>query len=95
MFKNKRNKRGAELSLNVIIVAAIALIVLVILVLIFTGRIAIFRFGVEDCVSKGGSCDTAAGSACPPDYADLPSASCYDANNKVDKNKKCCFPTAR
>ncbi|MFH0701888.1 MAG: hypothetical protein V2A62_05645 [Candidatus Woesearchaeota archaeon] len=36
-------KKGAEMSLNVIIVAAIALIVLVILVAIFTGRIRIFQ----------------------------------------------------
>ena len=39
-------KKGAEMSLNVIIVAAIALIVLVILVAIFTGRIRIFQEGV-------------------------------------------------
>lgn len=40
------NKKG-DLSLNVIIVAALALIVLVLLVMIFTGRIGIFKAGVE------------------------------------------------
>jgi len=42
-----KSKKGAEMSLNVIIVAAIALIVLVILVAIFTGRITIFQTGVS------------------------------------------------
>jgi len=41
------NKKGDSLSLNVIIVAALALIVLVILVMIFTGRISIFKLGVD------------------------------------------------
>ena len=40
-------KKGQGLSLNVIIVAAIALILLVLLVLIFTGRINIFKSGIE------------------------------------------------
>lgn len=42
-----KSKKGAEMSLNVIIVAAIALIVLVILVAIFTGRITLFQSGVN------------------------------------------------
>ena len=41
------NKRGQGLSLTTIIVAAIALIVLVILVMIFTGRIGIFKSGID------------------------------------------------
>lgn len=40
-------KKGQGLSLTTIIVAAIALIVLVVLVMIFTGRIGIFKAGVE------------------------------------------------
>lgn len=42
------SKRGAEMSLNVIIVAVIALVVLVVLVAIFTGRITIFQQGVSE-----------------------------------------------
>ncbi len=95
----KHNRRGAELSVNVIIVAAIALIVLVILVLIFTGRIAMFRYGVEDCKSKGGDCIVSVGQDCNSNgregYAELPSASCYDLNKKVDTTVKCCLPTSR
>ena len=41
------NKRGAEISLNVMIVVAIALIVLTILVLIFTGRVGFDEFKSE------------------------------------------------
>ena len=90
MFKNKRNKRGAELSLNVIIVAAIALIVLVILVLIFTGRIAIFRFGVEDCYAKGGKCAT----TCGENEARLTGTNCK-ATGSTDTRYTgdyCCIP---
>ena len=43
----KRNKRGVELSVNVIIIAAITLIVLIVLIAIFTGRIGKFSSGVE------------------------------------------------
>ncbi len=42
------NKKGQGLSLTTIIVAAIALIVLVVLVMIFTGRIGVFKEGVEE-----------------------------------------------
>ena len=42
------SKKGAEMSLNVIIVAVIALVVLVVLVAIFTGRITIFQRGVAE-----------------------------------------------
>jgi hypothetical protein len=42
-----KSKKGAEMSLNIIIVAAIALIVLVVLVMIFTGRMNIFGTGVQ------------------------------------------------
>ena len=45
----KMNKQGAELSMNVIIIAAIALLVLVIL--------AVLIFGAGDSVNKGTSCE--------------------------------------
>jgi len=97
LVKKSSDKRGAELSLNVIIIAAIALIVLVILVLIFTGRIAVFRVGVEDCGSKGGTC-IAAKEDCrvklkSDNYVSLPGASCFTAGQKDANNPKCCIPT--
>jgi len=42
------NKRAAELSLNVIIIAVIVLVVLVVLVIIFTGRSQIFTKSTQE-----------------------------------------------
>ncbi|MFH1682179.1 MAG: hypothetical protein ABIA37_00120 [Candidatus Woesearchaeota archaeon] len=42
-----KSKKAQSLSLTTIIVAALALIVLVVLVMIFTGRISVFKTGVE------------------------------------------------
>jgi len=50
------NKKGAELSMNVIVIAAIVLLVLVVLSIIFLGRIGIFGKSVGDCATKGGVC---------------------------------------
>ncbi len=49
-------KKGADLSVNLIIVAILALLVLVVMSLIFTGRIGMFRKSVDSCASLGGSC---------------------------------------
>lgn len=49
-----RNKKGVELSMNTVIVAAIALIVLIVLVLILTGNAGKLTFGLKDCEGKGG-----------------------------------------
>ncbi len=50
-------KKGVDLSVNVIIVAAIALAVLVVLFMIFTGRLAIFSKGVSEVASCAKSCE--------------------------------------
>jgi hypothetical protein len=51
------NKKGAELSMNVIIIAAIALIVLVILaVLVLRTGGNVNEQTTQSCVSKGGLC---------------------------------------
>lgn len=42
------DKKGAELSLNVIIVAVILLIVLVVLVIIFSGKLGLFTKSSEE-----------------------------------------------
>lgn len=54
MFRKKR----AEISLNVVIVAAICLLVLVVLLFIFSDRIAAFVTGVKSCTSQAGVCKT-------------------------------------
>lgn len=59
MFSRLLNKK-ADLSVNVIIIAAIALIVLVVLIIVFTGRFGIFNEGIksfgnpsEPCTAEG------------------------------------------
>jgi len=51
-----KSKRGQGLPMNTIVIAAIVLVVLVVLIMIFTGRIALFNQGVQDCNNKGGKC---------------------------------------
>jgi len=53
------NKKGAELSLNVIIIAALGLLVLVVLAIIFTGRTGVFVKESDKCNVQGGRCVTA------------------------------------
>ncbi len=52
------NKKRAEISLNVIIVAAICLLVLIVLLFIFSDRIGAFALGVKSCTSQSGVCKT-------------------------------------
>lgn len=59
------NKKGAELSLNVIIIAALALLVLVIVAVIFMGRTGMFRRESGNCVNMGGYCSK---TGCNGDY---------------------------
>ena len=55
-------KKGVELSMNVIIIAAIGLLVLVILAVLVINSSTNFRAGTQSCNSQGGicksSCDT-------------------------------------
>jgi len=51
------NKKGAELSLNVIVIAILVLIVLAILIFILSNKIGGFREGVDSCTDKGGKCN--------------------------------------
>ena len=51
------NKKGAEMSINVIIVAILALVVLAVLIFIFAGRSQIFSKSVsQTCKDQGGIC---------------------------------------
>ena len=54
------NKKGAELSMNVIIIAAIGLLVLVILAILVINSAGKTNTGI-DCISKGGICKTDCG----------------------------------
>ena len=50
------NKKGVELSMNVIIIAAIGLLVLVVLSIIFLGRAGVLGQKTQDCEVQGGLC---------------------------------------
>ena len=76
----KKEKRGAELTLNVIVIAAIVLFVMVILLLIFTGRIGTVNKEIAKCENKGGTCTLG---ACPPETRELASYTC-DLNGDAD-----------
>lgn len=78
------NKKGTELSMNVIIIAAIAILVLVIL--------AMFVFRSSDRVDKGTGCDSLGGSCAPePCGGDYPLHNVgFDGSCGVDT--VCCMP---
>ncbi len=89
------HKKGAELSLTVIIVAILALLVLVVLSVIFMGRSGAIQKDISSCETKGGTCAPACGN---PDYGTegkkfvLPSSVAYC--QKVDGEPyRCCSDT--
>jgi hypothetical protein len=55
-MKFLRQKQGAELTMNTVIIAVIVIIVLIVLVLIFTKGAGGFFKGVSSCADRGGSC---------------------------------------
>jgi hypothetical protein len=86
------SRLGAELSINVIIIAALALIVLVVLSIIFLGRTNMFSSGLSAC--KGVCVQRS--QSCPTDkaYADYVLANCNDGNKAAIEDGKCCVPVA-
>ena len=77
------NKKGVELSINVIIITIISLLVLVIVIYIFTGRTQLFSKGAEACSTKQGVC-IPTGEACPGPV--IAAKDCSD----MDPVHKCC-----
>jgi hypothetical protein len=95
-----KNKKGADLSMNLIIVAALALLVLVTVSLIFIGRTNTFNKQAKGCESAGGTCvDTNTYANCR-EYADdrgydagslRSDLECYNpVTNKKEQYKMCC-----
>ena len=50
------NKKGAELSMNVIIISVIALVVLVVLVVVFVNKMGGVVSQTDTCSNNGGRC---------------------------------------
>jgi len=87
------DKKGQELSANIIIIAIIALIVLVVLVAIFTGRISVFNIGLQDCEQTGGVCDedcSFLSEQTGMEYVEDKSKTCFADTGEVDEFAVCC-----
>lgn len=87
------NKKGVEISMNLIIIAAIGLLVLVVLSVIFLGRIGTFGQKSGECAVQGGTCAQACGNA---DFGTEtmtkknPLLTCPDA--ATGEPQVCCLP---
>lgn len=92
------NKKGVEISINVIIVAAIALAVLVVLFMIFTGRLGMFSRGVSETTTCNQACIAAGNEKGTPITTDnectAPSTILlgYYSTERGIKEKCCCTP---
>ena len=78
-------RKAQGLPLNTIIIAALVLIVLVLLVLIFTGRMNIFRKGIETC---SGTCQST--SDCANGKIGYYQDPCRDNLGSSPNDKYCC-----
>lgn len=76
------NRKGVELSMNLIIVAVIALLVLVVVILIFSGTAGKFSKGISDCSDRGGNLESR---SCDPN-----TESHYALADT--STEKCCIP---
>ena len=87
------NKKGVEISMNVLIVAAMGLLVLVVLSIIFLGRLGTFGQQSGDCEVQGGKCGIECGN---PDYGTQdfqkrnPLLKCADTS--AGESQLCCLP---
>jgi hypothetical protein len=83
------NKKGAEMSLNVIIIAILVIIVLVVVVIVFSTKFSIFGKTTANCQSQGGQCVENNGTVllpkCSEGYTLAPGAKC-NASNEI-----CCI----
>lgn len=87
------NKKGQDVSITVIIIAAIALLVLVFVAVIFLTKAGFFNKEENSCENKGGVCriydDTEALKGCSEGETKL-NWKCYDDSGKADSDKVCC-----
>jgi hypothetical protein len=90
------NKKGAELSLTVIIVAIILIVVLVVVIIIFGSKLNVFGRTSSNCIVQGGSCkvpDTNT-KACAQGETQLFDVKCgdeEDASITQDQKRICCI----
>jgi hypothetical protein len=77
-----KNKRGAELTMNTIIIAVLVIIILIVLVLIFSKSAQNFFLGTSDCKAKGGMCRT--------DQCDTGETNHFAGNPSCKSGEICC-----
>ncbi len=76
-----QNKK-ADMTIQVVVMAALALIFLVIVAFVMTGKIQLFSKGLGDCENKGGRC--------------MSEGSCYGTESSftcAEKGDVCCLNT--
>ena len=84
-----KNKKGVEMSLNVIIIAAIGLLILVILAVLIVTYVNKTRNGIEACSNKAGTCSTP-GSCSGDNVISAGSGLKMDCENRNDGKTQCC-----
>jgi len=79
------NKKGAELSLNVIVIAVIVLIVLIVLVIILTGRTGQFTKSTQEASAPYGTkaCDV-------PGTGRYCASSCFEGDSNTGMKDFTC-----
>jgi hypothetical protein len=90
IFNMRKIGKKADLSINIIIIAAIALIVLVVLIAVFTGRMTVFGFKL-DILQKGSKCPNSNWKT----TCDATSEKVLYGNfedSKDNPGKQCCVP---
>ncbi len=99
-LKISKNKRGAEITLQLIIVAVLVLIVLVVLIVIFSQRTGKFVGGVSSCVAQGGAGCASTINECESKFKSryigkevIFSALPNDECQKAKQGDYCCIPT--
>lgn len=79
------NKKGAELSMNVIIVSIIALVVLVVVIIVFVNKMGATVTQTDTCSNNGGRCVETA-KDCSGTYEQIRSGTSYTCTDK----QVCC-----
>jgi len=84
------NRKAAEMSLNVIIIAVILLVVLVVLVIIFSGKIGSFQKGATQTEApyKSNVCDV-------PGTGNYCSSHCFEGDSDTGKKNFNCTDLSR
>ncbi len=90
------DKKGIELSMNVIIIAALGLLVLVVLSVVFLGRAGVFSKSTADCVIQGGTCMDASTKCINQNNAQMIQSATLSCPALPDGTVQiCCLPVSK